>query len=379
MISHASHGSTVRSSATLRWSIKKLTVLCAVLLLLLPLSLQAAPPGNPSSWTLVWSDEFNGPTLDLTKWRTSYHDGSRTNNDELEWYVDSPVYHTISNGVLSLMATKTVTSGSRCNGTTCPYTSAMIESDGMFYQMYGYFEASMQLPKGQGLWPAFWLLPYPDTWPPEIDIMENLGNDTKTVYLSNHWTSNYPGVSNSGDQGGSVTTPYTGADYSTAFHTFGVAWTPSSITWYIDGVQRCQVTKEVPIAGYGVNGMYPVLNLAVGGSWPGAPNATTVFPAYLKVDYVRVYAGTAASGGSGASYTLTVNTSGTGSGTVSTNPSGTKFSAGEAVTLTAVPNTSSTFTGWSGACSGTGTTCSLTINSNESVTAMFASRHRTGR
>ena len=270
---------------------RKLPVLCTILLLLLPCLLHAAPPGDPSSWTLTWSDEFNGASLDPTKWRTSYYDGSRTNNDELEWYVDDPAYHTVSNGILSLMATNTTTPGSSCNGTVCPYTSAMIESDNLFSQMYGYFEASMQIPKGQGLWPAFWLLPYPDTWPPEIDSMENLGNDTTTVYMSNHWTQNYPGINNTGEEGGSVTSPYTGPDFSADFHVFGVLWTPTSIAWYIDGVLRYQVTSYVPIAGYGFTGMYPILNLAVGGSWPGAPNAATVFPAYLQVDYVRVYAG----------------------------------------------------------------------------------------
>jgi beta-glucanase (GH16 family) len=238
----------------------------------------AAPPGDPSDWGLTFSDEFEGTSLDFSKWATTYPDGSRTNNDELEWYVDSA--QLVSDGTLKLIAAyETVQQG-------YPYTSGMISSHNGFSQAYGYFEASMKIPSGYGLWPAFWLLPLPLNWPPEIDVMENLGKDPRRIYMYHHYSADYPYPGE--PKGGSVGSSYYGSDYSTGFHTYGVEWSPAAITWYIDGVQRYRSTYKVPVVGYGVTGMYLLANLAVGGSWAGTPNPA-IFPKQLEIDYIRVY------------------------------------------------------------------------------------------
>jgi beta-glucanase (GH16 family) len=256
-----------------------------------------APPPT-SNWILTWSDEFDGTSLDTVKWITTYPDGYRTNNDELEWYMDDAEYHVVSNGTLKLVAKNVQTNSGY------PYTSGMICSYEKFQQAYGRFETRMKLPAGRGLWPAFWLVPYPLQWPPEIDVMENLGNDTHTIYMTNHYSANYPyggepyggseGISYYGPYGGepyggSEGISYYGLDYSAGFHTFAVEWDSSKIVWFVDGVARFSTTNKVPLVGYGIDGMYLILNLAVGGSWPGAPDASTVFPATLEIDYVRVY------------------------------------------------------------------------------------------
>jgi beta-glucanase (GH16 family) len=232
-----------------------------------------------SSWQLTWSDEFNDTSLDISKWITTYPFGYRTHGDELQYYSDNNVV--VSSGTLKLIAKK-----ERAGGKS--YTSGIVTSYGKFDQAYGKFEARMKLPNGQGFWPAFWLCAYPSQWPPEIDVMENLGNDTHTVYLSSHWSSNYPYGGE--PEGGYITQPYYGVDFSSAFHLFSVEWSPSEIVWKIDDSEIVSTQSWVPQAGaYGIDGFYILLNLAVGGNWPGSPNSNTIFPSQLEIDYVRVY------------------------------------------------------------------------------------------
>lgn len=240
----------------------------------------------PPTWVLVWGDEFEGTVLDRTKWGTIYpfNDIEPPDpTDEQEWYVDDDSAHVVSDGTLKLIATR---------GSTQPrsgYTSGLIHSYPALVQAYGRFEARMKLPKGNGLWPAFWLMPAPITWPPEIDVMENLARDPRTIYFTHHWSANYPypGSPQGGEQGSSIQT----VDLSAGFHVYAVEWSPTSLVWYLDGVKVWQASSHLPVVGYGWTGMYVIVNLAVGaaGSWPGAPDATTVFPATLEVDYVRVY------------------------------------------------------------------------------------------
>jgi beta-glucanase (GH16 family) len=240
------------------------------------------PVGPSGPWTLTFRDEFDGTILDRNVWGTTYPAGERTNNDELEWYTDDDTTHVVSNGTLKLVAYKQSSQGGY------PYTSGMISSHNSFNQMYGYFEARMKLPSGAGLWPAFWLLPVPFNWPPEIDVMENLGQSCSTLYLSNHWSSAWPnGVGE--PQGGSSTVAYTGTNYCSGFHTYGVEWTSSTIDFYVDGVRRARITDHVPVANPVFSGMHLIANLAVGGSWPGAPTSSTPFPSALEIDYVRVW------------------------------------------------------------------------------------------
>ena len=262
-----------------------------------------------SGWKLTFSDEFNDGVLDTSKWTTFYPatraggTGGRSNNDELEWYVDNAFTETTATvgtqalGVLEVDANKiSAFAGTppAPTGSRYQYYSGMINNcgpvstsatpcTGGFSQLYGYFEMRAKIPKGQGFWPAFWLLPTDGSWPPEIDVMENLGNDTTTIYMTNHFVSG--GVNS---QAGSA---YTGPDFSAGMHVYAVDWEPGSITWYIDAVQRFKLTSNVPNVP-----MYVIANLAVGGSWPGSPNASTVFPNEMDIDYIRCWQKTSSGG-----------------------------------------------------------------------------------
>ena len=241
----------------------------------------------PSSYILTFDDEFGGTALDLTKWSNSYPGDDRIhrNTPEAEYY--APDADQVQNGILSLTArstgpvTYTLPDGSTVSKS---YTSGMISSYGNFTQTYGWFEIRAKVPEGQGFWPAFWLLPATNGWPPEIDIFEILGNATKTVYMTDHWPNPNVYIEEDGVGSGPV---QPGPDYSADFHTFAVDWEPEAITWYIDSVQQFQVTDDIPSEP-----MYIISNLAVGGpgSWPGPPDTTTPFPGEMDIDYIRVYA-----------------------------------------------------------------------------------------
>jgi beta-glucanase (GH16 family) len=230
---------------------------------------------HPMRWVLSFSDEFNSPTLDTSKWNTTYPYNRRTTptNAEAEWYVDNAF--SINNGILSITADKRSPSG-----TSVPldyqYTSGMIASFDKFSQLYGYFEMRAKVPYGKGFWPAFWLLPYNYAWPPEIDVVELLGHQPHIAYFANHFKT----PNGNSSVGGS----YTGPDFTQNFHTFGVYWRPNLIVWYVDGIERFKTTSNVPQVP-----MYIIANLAVGGTWPGYPDATTVFPSTMQIDYIHAY------------------------------------------------------------------------------------------
>lgn len=216
-------------------------------------------------WKMTWNDEFSGTTVNTSKWLVVNRDPNK--NGEAQWY--APNHVSVVNGMLRLKSSNTWTNGKQ-------YTSGSVESVNRFFQKYGRFEGRMRTPKTQGIWPAFWMLPNPSGWPPEIDIMELLGHDPDTVYFSNHW-----GVwPNNQHQ----TTTINGPDYSADFHTFAVDWWPDRIECYIDGFRKATHTQSIPQSAF-----FIILNTAVGGQWPGYPDATTVFPQYFDIDYVRVY------------------------------------------------------------------------------------------
>ena len=160
------------------------------------------------------------------------------------------------------------------------YTSGLITTRESFQQTYGYFEMRADLPQGQGLWPAFWLMPASGNWPPELDVMEMLGNNPSTIY-STVFSNGPTGIVKSAF-GSNV------ADTSAGFHTYGVDWEPDLITWYFDGQQIAQTATPADLN----SPMYLLANLAVGGagSWPGSPDATTPLPAKMQIDYIRAYA-----------------------------------------------------------------------------------------
>lgn len=231
----------------------------------------ADPPATtPTTPSTSFADEFSGSSLDKSKWMTTYPWGGRNNGGtgEIQYYADD--VFSFNSGALNIGASKKAQSGYN-------YTSGMISSYGKFQQTYGKFEMRAKLPKGKGFWPAFWLLPTDLSWPPEIDIMEAVGITPNNISLTLHTPDG-----NGGDAG--VGTYFVGPDYTADFHTYTVDWQPTSITWYVDGIQRYQVTKNIPNKP-----MYIIANLALGGGWATTPDATTPFPSNLQIDYIRAY------------------------------------------------------------------------------------------
>jgi len=228
------------------------------------------PPPALAKGQLTFSDEFSGTSLDASKWLDSYPNGARTHsNNEQQYYAPEGV--TFRDGKMLFTAKREKRGG-------MPYTSGMVSSYGKFSQKYGRFELRARFPKGKGLWPAFWLLPTTTKWPPEVDILEILGHDLTTVHFTNHWRS-------SAGQHRNETHRFQGVDFSADFHTFTLDWTPTALVWSVDGVERHRTSENVP-----QEPMYVIANLAVGGDWPGFPDATTPFPSTMELDYIRVYA-----------------------------------------------------------------------------------------
>jgi beta-glucanase (GH16 family) len=236
---------------------------------------------------LVWDDEFTGPggaPPDPSKWQIVTAPSGQWNS-ELECYTNS-ASNVELDGQGHLAITALQGSGN------CPYTSARLQTQGLFQTEYGQIEINMQIPAGQGLWPAFWAMGSNKPtvgWPycGEFDVMENLGNDPFTAYGSIH------GPQGTLDHGYAYTTPYQSpVSLATGFHTYAVNWTPSSISYSIDGVTYATYTPSTLSSGQSWvfnQPFYLLLNLAVGGTWPGSPNSSTHFPATMLVDWVRVY------------------------------------------------------------------------------------------
>lgn len=244
------------------------------------------------AWTLVWSDDFNGAdgsSPDSSKWVFD-QGGNGWGNQELETYTNRTENAKILGGNLVITAIKEAFTGS--DGTARNYTSARLKTKGKFSQQYGKFEARIKIPAGQGIWPAFWMLgDNIDTtqWPAcgEIDIMENIGSEPSTV----HGTLHMPQASGANALGSSYS--LTTGKVSDDFHVFTVEWEPSVVRFYVDGNLYSTRTPSALPSGATWAFDHPffiLLNLAVGGAWPGNPDATTVFPQTMQVDYVRVYA-----------------------------------------------------------------------------------------
>ncbi|MGO8756507.1 MAG: family 16 glycosylhydrolase [Terracidiphilus sp.] len=244
------------------------------------------------SGTLVWSDEFNGPNGSLPdpgKW-TVVEGGSGFGNGELESYTDRPDNIHEEQGNLVITARKEAHTGP--DGVARAYTSARIQTKGLFEQKYGRIEARIKLPAGQGIWPAFWMMgnDYESAgWPNcgEIDIMENVGFEPSVVHGSLHG----PGYSGGQPLSGTFTLPEK-ARFGDGFHLFAVEWEPREIRFYVDdNLYETQSMDSIPSSKHWVfdHPFYLLLNVAVGGHWPGNPDATTSFPVSMLVDYVRVY------------------------------------------------------------------------------------------
>jgi beta-glucanase (GH16 family) len=244
-----------------------------------------APPG----WTLVWNDEFDGSSIDPTKWEHEVNANGGGNN-ELQYYTARSKNSRVEDGHLVIEAHKESYKGDEG---TREYTSARMRTRGKGDWVYGRMEIRARLPYGQGIWPAIWMLPTDweyGGWPRsgEIDIMEILGHDPDNV----HGTLHFGRAANDKSQdGGSLQMPE--GSLRSEFHTYTVEWKEDEIRWYVDDLQYGRVTNW-----YAPDNTFPapfdkrfhmLLNVAVGGNWPGSPDASTVFPQRMEVDYVRVF------------------------------------------------------------------------------------------
>lgn len=243
-------------------------------------------------WTLIWSDEFDGEAgtpLNSEFW-TAEIGGHGWGNNELEYYTGRVENVSLDgNGNLAITAIEENPDNYTCHYGTCRYTSARIVTMDKFEFTYGRVEARIKIPRGQGVWPAFWMLGADFKsvgWPNsgEIDILENVGHELTTV----HGTVHGPGYSG----GNGIGASYQGdAPFSDDFHVYAIDWDADAIRWYVDGELFNIFTPN------DLNGrkwvfdhdFFLILNVAVGGNWPGMPDDTTVMPQQMLVDYVRVY------------------------------------------------------------------------------------------
>jgi beta-glucanase (GH16 family) len=243
------------------------------------------------TWTLVWSDEFNGAdgsAPDSTKW-TYDIGGNGWGNQELESYTSRPQNVEVQNGNLVITAAQETYTGR--DGITRNYTSARLKTQGLFAQQYGKFEARIKLPYGQGIWPAFWMLGSNISsagWPAcgEIDIMENIGSEPSTISGSLH------GPQGSGEASSSAAyTLPSRQKFSDDYHIFSVEWEPNRASFYVDGIlYQSHTSADLPAGAWVFDHpFFIIINVAVGGTWPGSPDQTTVFPQEMLVDYVRVH------------------------------------------------------------------------------------------
>nr|WP_239088346.1 glycoside hydrolase family 16 protein [Planosporangium mesophilum] len=251
---------------------------------------------------LTFADEFNGAAgtaPDSSKW-VRETGGGGWGNQELEYYTTSTSNAALDgNGNLVITARRENPAGYSCWYGSCQYTSARLTTNGKFTQAYGRFEARIKIPRGQGMWPAFWMLGNnigSVGWPNsgEIDIMENVGKEPNAVHGSLHG----PGYSG----GNPLTGTYNlGRPFADDFHTFAVDWTPGAVAWSVDGVQYLRHTSAETNGNPWVfdHPFFMILNVAVGGVWPGSPDGSTVFPQQMVIDYVRVYSSDSGGGGGG--------------------------------------------------------------------------------
>jgi len=247
----------------------------------------------PEGYVLVWSDEFkgkNGSRPDAKKW-TYDLGGNGWGNHELEYYTNSAENARIEHGKLVITARAESYTGP--DGKNFGYTSARLKTQGLFSAAYGRFEARIKLPAGQGIWPAFWMLGdniTTDGWPRcgEIDIMENIGKEAGI----NHGSLHGPSATNpTSDLTKTIRLP-SGKRLSSDFHLYAVEWEPDVVRFYLDSNRYATFTSaQWPAGGTWVfdHPFFIILNVAVGGDWPGAPDATTAFPETMLVDYLRVY------------------------------------------------------------------------------------------
>jgi beta-glucanase (GH16 family) len=259
------------------------------------IALGAASSSNHQSgtepWALTWSDEFNGAegtAPDSKKW-IEETGGGGWGNHELEYYTSRRENSRVENGNLVIEAVQEKFTGT--DGVTRDYTSARLKTAKLFEQKYGKFEARIRIPSGRGMWPAFWMLGNDIStvgWPGcgEIDVMENVGSEPAQILGSLHG----PGFS--GGHSLHAAKVLSSGKMAEDFHVFAVEWEPREIRFYFDGeLYETRTPTDLPAGARWVfdHPFFLILNVALGGDWPGSPDASTKFPQRMLVDYVRVY------------------------------------------------------------------------------------------
>jgi beta-glucanase (GH16 family) len=246
-------------------------------------------PETYAGYTLLWSDDFSGSELDTTYWthETGTGNGGWGNN-ELEYYRSNNT--SVKEGLLVIEARKESFGGQQ-------YTSSRIKTQGKLSFKYGRVDVRAAMPQGKGLWPALWMLGEnisTVSWPysGEIDIMEMVGGSggESTVVGTAHWNNGGTGASYSPASFGDTLTLTGGETLANKYHVFSLIWTADSLTWYIDDVEyhRMAIDDSVSLSAFQKE-FFLLFNVAVGGNWPGVPNANTSFPQRMLVDYVRVF------------------------------------------------------------------------------------------
>ncbi len=255
-------------------------------------TLNAAEP-----WKLVWSDEFNGTKLDFTKWAVE-ENGHGGGNNELQYYVDRPQNVRVENGNLVIEARREAFNQA---GVRKDFTSGRIRTKHRADWTYCRVEVRAKLPAGRGIWPAVWMLPSEEKYggwasSGEIDIIEMVGHEPNKLHATLHFGGRWPK-----NQQATKTHTLPRGNFADDFHIFAMEWERDEFRWYLDGKEYAQQREW-----RSESGAFPapfdqpfflIINLAVGGQWPGPPDAKTEFPQRLLVDYVRVYQKPAAADG----------------------------------------------------------------------------------
>ena len=285
---------TIEASAMLRPRfISGILVAAIAVFGITPVSANSSQPKDApllanGNWKRIFGEEFDAKSLNRKRWTTCYwwNDNGCTNlgNKEMQWYMPANIQ--VTGGHLRMTARPEPVKG--INDQTFPFTSGMVTTgvdyaeiprEPRFAFRYGQIDIRAKLPAGKGLWPALWLLPANRESRPEIDIMEMLGDSPNLLRMHVHYNDSH-------GQRKSIGEDFTAADLTEDWHVFGLRWESKAIVWYLDGMEVWRFTdfKNIPREP-----MYLLMNLAVGGTWPGKPDRTTKFPAEFQIDYVRVW------------------------------------------------------------------------------------------
>lgn len=240
-------------------------------------------------YQLVWSDEFEGNQLDMDKWSYQFGTGSQLGltdwgNNELQYYTDREENVYVEDGMLHIIAREEFYKNKN-------YTSTRIRTVNKADWKFGRIEIRAKLPEGQGIWPAFWMLPTKEVyggWPKsgEIDIMELVGHRSSTVHGTVHYGPDWP---NNRYKGGTYSLD--SKKFSDDFNIFSIEWVEDEIKWFVNDNLFYTITPtSLSPQNYPFNEEFHlILNLAVGGNWPGNPDGTTDFPQSMVIDYIKVY------------------------------------------------------------------------------------------